>query len=572
MAVSIAVQLYDSPTSTGLQSITNTNFGGGTPEGYLMFQSGHIAANDPGDTPDCRISLGAGDGPNERANGATSLDNQAATDSYLTELNQSASVRNKSPGAAVFLGATFDISSDFVANGMEINWTTVQAAAYRGFVVYFGGADLDIVCGTIDLGTGTSPLTHTPGFAADVVFFYGGNGSSVTVGADRFANVSGIATSDGTQKCIAWSETDAVAAGGQPSQVILSNKCFAQQSLTASTQDYTVTASNFTATSFDVTPSANAGSDKLGYLAIRFGGKLCKLWDFSTPTSTGNVSDTTPAFLPEFGMIFGTNLEAMDAGQFNDNLAGGLGISAFTATDKCALSWYIDATADPTNTGSDAKTKALQIGNGTTSAGVVADLVSLDSNGWTLNYSAVQGNAKKAFAFAVGAVAPTAYEMDAEAGAFTLTGQDVGLTFGGAVGAGVGSFILTGQSVGLLSTRRLAAEAGSFTLTGQAVGFRSGFSMAADAGNYFLTGQPVDLHAVLASGLEYLPRASAGLNYTLYVRSSQGFVVRSADTIYDGSSTGTTLTSTDVGAILKLISPGRGLWFVSHKTGSWTLA
>lgn len=398
MGVNFAVKKNGTPTATGNQDVTNSNFGGVAAKLALIFQSGHNAANDPGDTPNARIGIGAYDGvtADGRCVGAVSLDNQAATDVYRTA-HVAASNWNQSPGAVTFLNAR---GAAMLTDGVRQNFIDVQATSYQGLMAFMGGSDFSCAVGGINLGTGTSAITTTPGIAADAILFFGTQSAGVP--GDFFGQVVGMALRDGTQKCIAWAETDAVAAGGQPSQVILSNKCFAQQSITAGTQDYTVTAGNFTATAFDLTPSANAGSDTLGYVAMRFGGKSCKLWDFSTPTSTGNVSDATPLFKPDFGMIFGTNLEAMDSGAFDANTAGGLGISAFTALDQAALSWYIDATADPTNTGSDAKANAMRVGNGLGAAGVVADLVSMNSNGWTLNYTSVQANAKKAFAFAVG--------------------------------------------------------------------------------------------------------------------------------------------------------------------------
>lgn len=130
------------------------------------------------------------------------------------------------------------------------------------------------------------------------------------------------------------------------------------------------------------------------------------------------------------------------------------------------------------------------------------------------------------------------------------------------------AFNLTIQSVALLAGHRLTAGAVSFALTVNAVTFRTGWSMRAGTVNHFLTINDVDF----LTGQPYLPPASAGLNYTLYVRESVQVKARSGEAIYNGSSTGTTLSSSDVGSILRLIATGRGKWFILNKTGNWTLA
>lgn len=60
-----------------------------------------------------------------------------------------------------------------------------------------------------------------------------------------------------------------------------------------------------------------------------------------------------------------------------------------------------------------------------------------------------------------------AYTIGADAGAYTLTGQDAALRVGRVLTAATGSYTLTGQDASFSRDRRLAAYAGSYTLTGQ---------------------------------------------------------------------------------------------------------
>ncbi|MCA3349671.1 MAG: hypothetical protein INF97_03660 [Roseomonas sp.] len=70
--------------------------------------------------------------------------------------------------------------------------------------------------------------------------------------------------------------------------------------------------------------------------------------------------------------------------------------------------------------------------------------------------------------------ASAGFVLVAEAGVFTLAGQDVDLRLGSAgfvLVAEAGVFSLAGQDVALLLARRLLAEAGVFSLAGQDVTF-----------------------------------------------------------------------------------------------------
>jgi hypothetical protein len=111
---------------------------------------------------------------------------------------------------------------------------------------------------------------------------------------------------------------------------------------------------------------------------------------------------------------------------------------------------------------------------------------------------------------------PNDYEIEAEQGSYSLTGQDVTLTYlkgiraeqgsytlsgqdvdlvyvgsGELLDAAQGSYTLTGQDVNFSVTRRLAAEFGTYNLTGETA--LVDIAMFAETGSYTLTGQTVDL-------------------------------------------------------------------------------
>lgn len=91
--------------------------------------------------------------------------------------------------------------------------------------------------------------------------------------------------------------------------------------------------------------------------------------------------------------------------------------------------------------------------------------------------------------------APTVTTLTADAGSFTLSGQDAALSFTRAVISESGSFTTTGQAAALLQAKRLASEAGTFALTGQQAALRVSRRLTAQAGTFTLTDQSATLQA-----------------------------------------------------------------------------
>ena len=116
-----------------------------------------------------------------------------------------------------------------------------------------------------------------------------------------------------------------------------------------------------------------------------------------------------------------------------------------------------------------------------------------------------------------GNIAPQGvYDIVADVGAFTLSGQAVSSLRTYVVPFEAASFALTGQSVGLAVGYHVGAEAGTFTLTGQDAALRWS---AAEPGAFTLTGQSVTLqhHHVVqpAAGAFALTGQNAGLSVAM---------------------------------------------------------
>jgi hypothetical protein len=392
--VKIAVQDFTDPTATGNQDYTTSAFASKTPVAALVMSTWHRSANDPGESIHARLAIGAMDGTTQTSAWMSSRDNSANTSTSNYQRSDQVHVQVDSGGTNLVQRA----AGSFISEGIRLNYTNIVAnvGQVRGTFVGFAGADVTADHGNISLGTGTSAISVTTGFQPDVVIFYGMGSSTQDAIPSDMRFFFGIALADGTQKCVIWAEESGVA-DGTPYQTLYTNRCGGRLAPAGGGLTYHLTAGGFSGTGFQVTPSASAGSQRMHYLALKLNGRDLSLFEFDSPTSTGTQSYTAPGFMPQFALAVLTNLEAVDSvpGTTSDN-QGGLGIS-FIGNEQWAASARIDSGAATTDTGCRLQNHALLGPSATATNAIVASLTSFDATGLTLNYSAVQGTAKKGF-------------------------------------------------------------------------------------------------------------------------------------------------------------------------------
>lgn len=387
-------------TSTGTLDITTSDLGGRTPKAAIVVGSRHPIANDPNSTVQGTGSIGFAAGSVQNYAMALSLDAQASTD-VVRQQNTDALYRMQIPSG---LEGYFTFSS-FITNGIRINRNDAMPFAVRCYAILFAGDDISAKTGTINLGTGTSPITVSGlGFEPDVVFTAGSHQADGAAQA-FFGLMFGIGVNDGsnTQKCVSWAGGDGVAAG-DPSQIIRSNRIAAQQNVGGATEAYNVTIGNYQNGSFDVTPSVSAGGDYVHYLALDLGGAGFSLFDINTPTSTGDQTYNTPGFRSQALVYVGTGLEARDTSVYNDNKAGGFAIGAVTANER--MVWRSRfAQADPTSSANvvadDTTWYPFANPVGTSLSTCQGAFVAFTSSGITVNWTTVHTAARMGFALAI---------------------------------------------------------------------------------------------------------------------------------------------------------------------------
>jgi hypothetical protein len=146
---------------------------------------------------------------------------------------------------------------------------------------------------------------------------------------------------------------------------------------------YTISLGSFTSTGFTLTPSDSDGSaHDFGYLAISFGtaGSL-ELGTWSLPTGTGNASKTGVAFQPTL-VLTGQHIAAMAS---SSSSFGNFGVSAFTPTLTGSAQW--GATLNTGTARSVFSDSSLYTVNDAGTVQVNADIVSMNSDGWTFNFA-----------------------------------------------------------------------------------------------------------------------------------------------------------------------------------------
>jgi hypothetical protein len=399
MAVSVAVTRVACNTSTGTQDITITAFG--TPKAALFICS--EATTDGTAASNYQLSVGAATGVSNEwclsvnsEDGQASADTQSSTDSdRVIRINTAGT--NTVDGDAEFTA--------FITDGVRINWITAPSAAWLLTVVLFGGDDLSAHANSVGLGDATDNAVDitAPGFEPTLII------AACNDALAMDANQTHIEPSIGfVHNGVGVSHGNATvymangAANGSPD-----GRCTESYGVmglnTSGGLDWGGEFGSFDSSGFTVTTrNAGANSTSLMYLALGLAGtEAGYVGTVNTPTSTGNDGQTGPGFTPQAVLQIGTHMEAIDTAYNSSPLAGALAAAAFDASNEYMTSVNDEDAAATINTQCLSDNTAVELPNDDGTAGLTASFVSMDANGYTLNYSAVTANAKKFFVMAV---------------------------------------------------------------------------------------------------------------------------------------------------------------------------
>lgn len=400
MGIAVDIVQFTLNTSTGTQDITGS-LGGLTPKAALFFVTRATANGTP--ASDAAMSYGAATGAsNEWVFQFNSEDGQTDTDTRKIS-SSSRCILLTIPGAA-----TIDMDAEFsawITNGIRINITTSDAVAYKGTVVLFAGSDLQAHANNVSLGDTVDLETNitAPGFEPKLIFPCA-NPNLVIDNTASTAEISFGIVHNGvslTQRGHSFMERNAQVSGNVRGMVRNDYGVFEIGS--DGTLDWGGEFANFDASGFSVI-SRNAGANNttLGYLALDFGGVVdISLSSQASPTSTGNNAITTPGFTPQAVIGLQTYMPAYNTVYNQVADAGAWGVVAFTDSTDLCNSIAIESGAATTNTQSYTNTKAVDVPNDDGTVALTADFVSMDANGWTLNWTDVEAAGRQGFFVAI---------------------------------------------------------------------------------------------------------------------------------------------------------------------------
>lgn len=334
----------------------------------------------------------------------------ASNDNQASHIPRRAFAVDKCIGVVDHANTALFAEADFVsmdADGFTINWTTVDATARIVNYLAIGGADLTNVFVGNDVAPGatgaqaytgvgfqpdhliiTTPDTSTAAPAVQqnnarpTIGFVTATAEMVTTAHLRSG--SGV-LNDGTMQGASAIWTAGAALGGDD--------------LRASLDSFD--ADGFT---LDFTNLGGAGGSHIFYIATK--GATVKVGTLTQPTSTGNQATTGLGITPS-ALILASANKVTDA-TISTSLARHSIGAATSATARWAQSLGAET---PSSTVADealSRTKVIQmITPGTPTINAAADLVSLDSDGFTLNWTTADATQREVIYWAIGA-APAA--------------------------------------------------------------------------------------------------------------------------------------------------------------------
>lgn len=386
--------------STGNQSITGLNF---RPKLVLFF--GQPSSTTSGATNTATTFLGAATSSSNRWVAATTIPNGYANNSSQRSYFDSARCI-----ALVSASGTLTMSADYVSSdvdGFTINILTASTPLRISYIA-FGGVDISASLGTWTSGTGTGNKSITGvGFTPSFVLMANTSGGGANFNIGGFNNTSKFSK--------ATNATGGVPGNAKSYQVNNSVISIITNGSVVTQADL----SSLDSSGWTLNYSANAGSVNYGWIAIE--GIQTYIGNIIQKTTTGNQAYTGFGFKPT--VILTTNSNAVVSSSVTSSFISSLGAASETVQSCSAAGEFDGNTANThgASYSSEVLTTCSVLGsNGTPTLGPRASLVSMDTDGITLNWVSTDTNLKS-------------YEIIAFAPTSTPTGKTtlMGITFYG---------------------------------------------------------------------------------------------------------------------------------------------
>jgi hypothetical protein len=394
MALSSFVGSFVQPGSTGNQSVTGVGF---QPKALIFFFN-YLPTD--GSTSSYRQGWGlATSSSNRAAISSLSSDNFATSNGTRYHTDAACIVFTDGSGSPNVVADLVTMDSD----GFTVNWSVVDAFLPVINYIALGGSDLTnayVKQFTSNTSTGNQSITGV-GFRPDSIFTMATTqsgappafqsidvldiGFAISSSSRAAIGVVGNRTSPGTAYSI--QNTDAVLIGGSNGGVI-----FEEADLVSMDSD-----------GFTVNWSTVNGTARYHY-ALCLKGGMFKVGSFNQATATGNQAITGVGFRPS-GLVVASYGRVTNATLQQDTY---ISFGAAVSSSARGSTWFqqihnqnptvIDSNLDRTKV-----IKMMTAGTPTTEA--VADYVSNDSDGFTINWTTADATAREILYFAFGSAA-----------------------------------------------------------------------------------------------------------------------------------------------------------------------
>jgi hypothetical protein len=413
-----------SATAAGTTDFSSTGFG--TVAAAIIIVCNANATNNPQDV--AVIGVGFWDGTNQRSVGFQCLDNQATTASDR--------LSDDSYGVSFPTGGVPDAnhySVSAITDGIRLTFGVDNTAVGRFCTVLLLGG-VNAVAGTFtpNATQNSTQASASLGFAPGLVLFATIGATAADTNLTAAIISFGLASSDGTHRCILWGASDAVA--DEALTVKFATDRAVGQAL-AGTLTWAGEVTAFGADTFTMTTrDGGSGGDVCFFLALGGADLSYNLGTLTTPAATGSeIINTTITPQAALFALCGANNTTIAT----DAKANGLSFGMANATNNYSHNSYAEDGAGTTNSGSVA-TATDCIDLDSSAAGSRTDILNaaatLNPTNITLAYTITDGavTPRLGWYLAFGAAAATGHPAAKRMGGVRFAShQQIGHRFGG---------------------------------------------------------------------------------------------------------------------------------------------
>lgn len=413
MAFEYAVGSFAFPTVTGNFSVTGLTF-----QPKLVRFWGNARTAD-GSATHNQSFFGAAVSSSSRFAIATDDEDGVTTSNNARRHSNAACILIIAGGNGLTTWSVADFVA-FTSDGFTVNVTTEVNVAHIVNYEAYGGADLTNVAikEFTTPGSVTSVGYTGVGFEPDAMMLYSAFHTTAPVStANSLRGSIGLASSPSAQAVVSFTAVDAQGAAdtahAQATDSVLLN---ADVSGTPPDQ---AALTSFDADGFTLNYSASAGASYCWAICLK--GGAFKVGEITQKTSTGNQAYTGAGFLPKGISLLSANDDSNSDSEAHLRLSYGAG----TSSSSRGSIWFGDVdAADPTQVDSNLdRTKVMKMMTaGTPTTEAAADIVSLDSDGFTLDWTTADATARTIIYMAFGDTLPSA-EIAAVAATASATAE-----------------------------------------------------------------------------------------------------------------------------------------------------